>query len=99
MSRPQTKPISPLAEPALNHPLILLDCKNNYRNTFLLDHFSEAFDEGLKAGVRHIGDEFVEHATLTKQGMGAPLGGIDLTCPPVAGLATSRKGATGPPQG
>jgi len=62
----------------LKHPLILSDCKNGCRHAFLLDHFSEAFDEWLKAGFRHVGDEFVEHATLTKQGMGAPLGGVDL---------------------
>ena len=37
---------------SLKHPLILLDCKNDCRHAFLLDHFGEAFDERLKAGIR-----------------------------------------------
>ena len=44
----------------------------------------ELFDQRPQAMVRHGGDEFVEHAALTKQRVGAPLGRVGLEVPIIA---------------
>jgi hypothetical protein len=40
------------------------------------EHRGEPFDQRQQSHLRHCGDQFVEHAALTKQRMGASLGGV-----------------------
>jgi len=50
----------------------------------LSEDLGEVFDQGAEAMLWHIGDEFVEHASLPEERVGAALWGIGFEVPVIA---------------
>src|SRR4051812_1513793 len=60
----------------LKTPLIS-DCAGNFGEDRVPgQHEAELFDEWPQSDCGHVGDEFVEHAALTEDGVGASLSGV-----------------------
>jgi hypothetical protein len=65
-------------------PSFLDDTEHLGEDGLVGQQFGEPLDERAEKEVGHGGDEFVEHAALTEQRMGAAFGGVGLEMPVVA---------------
>ena len=57
--------------PSFSHHAESIGKHGNFR-----EHDSEPLDQRQQPRLRHIGDQIVEHAALSEQGVSAPFGGV-----------------------
>src|SRR5271170_3121997 len=70
--------ISPLGITSSLIPSFLDDRESLFERAILHDDFAEPFHEGPQSRFGHSRDQFVEHAALAEERMGAMLGGVGL---------------------